>query len=48
MLFNNMLSDNLQLSAGVPQGTKLGPIDFQVLINDAAAANAQSEYCKSG
>ena len=41
--FNNMLSDDLQLSAGVPQGTKLGPIDFQVLINDAAA-NAQSEY----
>jgi hypothetical protein len=31
-----MLSDYLQLTAGVPQGTKLGPIGFQILINDAA------------
>ena len=43
--FNNTLSDDLQLTAGVPQGTKLGPIGFQVLINDAAA-NAQSQYWK--
>ena len=35
--FNNTLSDDLQLTAGVPQGTKLGPIGFQVIINDAAA-----------
>ena len=31
-----MLSDYLQLTAGVPQGTKLGPIGFQILINNAA------------
>ena len=41
--FNNRLSADLQLTAGVPQGTKLGPIGFQVIINDAAA-NAQSKY----
>ena len=35
--FNNTLSEDLQLTAGVPQGTKLGPIGFQILINDAAA-----------
>ena len=43
--FNNTLSDDLQLAAGVPQGTKLGPIGFQVIMNDAAA-NTQSEYWK--
>ena len=43
--FNNTLSEDLQLTAGVPQGTKLGPIGFQILINDAAA-NAESEYWK--
>ena len=37
--FNNMLSDYLQLTAGVPQGTKLGPIGFQILINNAAVSN---------
>ena len=37
MRFNNTHSDDLQLAAGVPQGTKLGPIGFQVIINDAAA-----------
>ena len=42
---NNMLSEDLQLTAGVPQGTKLGPIRFQNLINDAAA-DAESEYWK--
>ena len=35
----------MQLTAGVPQGTKLGPIGFQVLVIDAAA-NAQSEHWK--
>ena len=34
--YNNILSDFVQLTAGVPQGTKLGPIGFQILINDAA------------
>ena len=43
--FNNTLSDDLQLTAGVPLGTKLGPIGFQILINDAAA-NAQYQYWK--
>ncbi len=40
-----MLSDDLQLTAGGPQGTKLGPIGFQILINDAAS-DAHSEYWK--
>jgi len=35
--FNNTLSEDLQLSVGVPQGTKLGPMGFQILINDAAS-----------
>ena len=35
----------MQLSAGVPQGIKLGPIRFRILINDAAS-NAQSEKWK--
>ena len=32
--FSKTLSNYLPLNAGVPQGTKLGPIGFQVLIND--------------
>ena len=43
--FNNTLSEDLQFTAGDPQGTKLGPIGFQILINDAAA-DAESEYWK--
>ena len=43
--FNSTLSEDLQLTAGVPQGTKLGPIGFQILINDAAV-DAESEYWK--
>ncbi len=43
--FNRTLSDDRFLSAGVPQGTKLGPIGFQILINDAAE-DAKVEYWK--
>ena len=32
--YNAALSDFTTLSAGLPQGTKLGPIGFQVIIND--------------
>ena len=35
----------ISLNAGVPQGTKLVPIGFQVLINDAAQ-DAKVEYWK--
>ena len=34
--YNQTLSDYAVLTAGVPQGTKLGPITFQIVINDAA------------
>ena len=34
--YNQTLSGFLPLFAGVPQGTKLGPIAFQAVINDAA------------
>ena len=34
--YNKTLSDYAQLHAGVPQGTKIGPITFQAVINDAA------------
>ena len=34
--FNDVLSDYVPLHGGVPQGTKLGPIGFQILINEAA------------
>ena len=34
--YNQTSSDFLPLFAGVPQGTKLGPIAFQAVINDAA------------
>ena len=43
--FNKILSNYLPLNAGVPQGTKLGLIGFQVLINDAAQ-DAEVEYWK--
>ena len=43
--FNNTLSEDLQGRAGVPQGNKVGPIGFQILIN-GAAADAKSEYWK--
>ena len=34
--FKGVSSESRQLSCGVPQGTKLGPITFLVMINDAA------------
>ena len=34
--YNQTLSDYAVLTAGVPQGTKLGPVTFQIVINDAA------------
>ena len=34
--FNDVLSDYVPLQGGVPQCTKLGPIGFQILINEAA------------
>lgn len=43
--YNQTLSDYLSLCAGVPQGTKLGPITFQAVINDAAVG-CSSHYWK--
>jgi len=43
--FNNILSDYVTVKGGVPQGTKLGPIGFQIVINDAATS-AKSQYWK--
>ena len=34
--YKKTLSDYVSLNGGVPQGTKLGPIGFQIMINDAA------------
>ncbi|XP_072020374.1 uncharacterized protein [Amphiura filiformis] len=34
--YNSVLSDYTTLHGGVPQGTKFGPIGFQILINEAA------------
>ena len=38
--FNNVLSDYVSLHGGVPRGTKLGPIGFQILINKAAETSS--------
>ena len=43
--YNNVLSDYVGIQGGIPQGTKFGPIGFQILINDAAQ-NSQSKYWK--
>ena len=33
---NSVLSDYISLRGGIPQGTKLGPVGFQILVNSAA------------
>ena len=43
--FNDVLSDYVPLHGGVPQCTKLGPIGFQTLINEADE-NSSSKYWK--
>ena len=43
--YNSTLSDFATLSAGLPQGTKLGPIGFQVIINDALQNNSGPISC---
>ena len=43
--YNATLSDFATLSAGLPQGTKLGPIGFQVIINDAVQNNSGPISC---
>ena len=43
--YRNVLSNYVFLNGGVPQGTKFGPIGFQILINDAAK-NASSQCWK--
>ena len=43
--YNQTVSNYLPLCAGVPQGTKLGPITFQAVINDAAES-CYSHYWK--
>ena len=45
MRYNQTLSEYAPLCAGVPQGTKLGPIIFQAVINDAAEG-CSSHYWK--
>ena len=43
--YNDTLSDLLSINAGVPQGTKLGPLGFQIIINDAAVNAKSLEIC---
>ena len=43
MRLHHVLSDYVPLHGGVPQCTKLGPIGFQILINEAA--ENQSSKC---
>ena len=44
MLYNQTLSDFLPLFAGVPQGTKLGSIAFQAVINDVAVGGTANYW----
>ena len=43
--YNSTLFDFVSLSVGLPQGTKLGPIGFQVVINDAVQNNSGPISC---
>ena len=43
--YNSTLSDFATVSASLPQGTKLGPIGFQVIINDAVQNNSGPISC---
>ena len=44
--YKQTLSDYAVLTASVPQGTKLGSITFQIIINDAACiSNTSCWYC---
>ena len=43
--YNGDLSDYIFIIAGVPQGTKFGPIGLQIIIN-YATNNAKSQYWK--
>ena len=44
-MFNDVLSDYVPLHGGVRQGTKLGPIGFQILIHEAVE-NSSSKCWK--
>ena len=43
--YNNINSDYIYIHGGIPQGTKLGPIGFQIFIN-SAAQDSDTEYWK--
>ena len=43
--FNDALSEFVIVKGGVPQGTKMGPLGFQIVANDAAD-NATSQCWK--
>ena len=42
--YNKTLSDYKTLKGGLPQGTKMGPLGFQVIINDAASEATTSVW----
>ena len=43
--YNQALSDYKLVKAGLPQGTKIGPIGFQAVINDAAQDKQSNTRC---
>ena len=43
--YNSTLSNYISLKGGIPQGTKLGPIGFQILVNDAGQSTT-TKYLK--